>query len=79
VAGQTLRRPARAHASAGRTWAQDPRRRQAPRPDPGRAQGVLDLGRGAGPPPHRDVLRGSPAAAQADLRVCAVQRLIGRR
>jgi hypothetical protein len=24
VAGQTLRRPARAHASAGRTWAQDP-------------------------------------------------------
>ena len=26
VAGQTLRRPARAHASAGRTWAQDPSR-----------------------------------------------------
>jgi hypothetical protein len=24
VAGQTLRRPARTHASAGRTWAQDP-------------------------------------------------------
>ena len=44
-----------------------PRRRQAPRPHPGRAPGVLDLGRGAGSAPHRHPDRGTHRAVPPQL------------
>ena len=69
AAGQTLRRPVMTrHGTSAKVWAEDPGRRQAPRPDPRRAPRVLGLGRRGGSSPHRHPDRGTRRTVASQLR-----------
>ena len=81
AAGTTLRRAVLKTQTTGRVWAEDPDTGLAPRPQLRRTPRVLDLGRGRGIAPHRDLLRGSPLGtglcsgrlrgSEADLEILA--------